>query len=110
MGLRGPNPQPSALKLLRGNPWHRPINKNEFQPAKTPDVPEAPVYLTGYALEGWHLAPEIYHNGLLTICDITMFCCYCVAYELWRNSAEAYHRAMQGKNQDLQITLSGSLA
>jgi P27 family predicted phage terminase small subunit len=58
-------------------------------------------------LEEWHrLAPEIYNNGLLTVCDITMFSCYCVAYDLWRRAAEAHHKATQTKNQDLQITLA----
>jgi hypothetical protein len=40
MGLRGPAPQPSALKLLWGNPGHRPVNVNEFKPAKTPEIPD----------------------------------------------------------------------
>ena len=35
-----------------------------------------------------------------------MFSCYCVSYSLWRCAVEAHDRAMQGKNQDLQITLS----
>jgi hypothetical protein len=32
MGLRGPAPEPTALKLLRGNPGKRPLNTLEPKP------------------------------------------------------------------------------
>ena len=34
MGLRGPKPQPTRLRLLRGNPGKRPLPKDEPQPRR----------------------------------------------------------------------------
>lgn len=44
MGERGPPPQPTALKIARGNPGHRSLNKDE--PAPRIGMPDMPPYLT----------------------------------------------------------------
>ena len=41
MAVRGRKPKPTALKVLEGNPGHRPLNKKEPMPkGKLPRCPE----------------------------------------------------------------------
>lgn len=44
MGERGPPPTPTALKIARGNPGHRPLNHQE--PTPRIGMPQMPPYLT----------------------------------------------------------------
>jgi hypothetical protein len=48
--MPGPRPTPLRLKLLRGNPGKRVI-RDGFEPPQTPEPPDPPSFLTGYALE-----------------------------------------------------------
>jgi P27 family predicted phage terminase small subunit len=89
MGRRGPTPQPTHLKLLRGNPGHRPLNRNEPLPALPPEPPEAPVELTGYARLEWdRVIPELYRLRIVTNGDIRALAAYCEAYRRWRTAVE----------------------
>ena len=72
MGRRGPPPLPTALKLERGNPGHRPLNEDEpeFAPLEEP----RPAELTGRGAAEWdRLAPELRAKGLLTVSGRTLF-------------------------------------
>lgn len=78
MGLRGPKPQPTALRILRGNPSHRPLNEDE------PDLPPAkpslrpPGGVTGVGRQEWkRLLPQLVERGVLTDADLTAFEDYC---------------------------------
>jgi P27 family predicted phage terminase small subunit len=84
-----PNPPiPTYLKLLRGNPGKRPI-RSEPEPAIADDVPDPPVFLSGYARdEWWRVAPELYRLKLLTLIDIAAFAAYCQAFARWRSAEE----------------------
>ena len=62
MGKRGPRPQPSHLKLLRGSPSHEKINRDEPQPELPVSMLDAPEYLTGYAMDEWYRVAEELHN------------------------------------------------
>ena len=53
MGLRGPAPQPTALKVLRGNPGKRPLNKREPEPP-TDNPPHCPDHLDDVAKVEWN--------------------------------------------------------
>jgi P27 family predicted phage terminase small subunit len=87
--MPGPPPTPNVIKLLRGNPGRRPI-RAEPQPTQTPEPPDAPVYLTGYAADEWYrIAPELHRLGLLTVLDVHMLALYCEAYKTWRAALEA---------------------
>ena len=69
MGQRGPAPQPTALKVLRGNPGRRPLPKGEPQPAAG-RVPYAPRWLSEAAAAEWkRIAPRLHAAGLLTEVD-----------------------------------------
>jgi P27 family predicted phage terminase small subunit len=89
MGKRGPRPQPTYLKLLRGNPGKEALNKDEPQPSVEPLVPDAPSYLVGYAADEWYrVAEELYNLKLLSRVDVSPLAAYCNAYGVWRTAVE----------------------
>jgi len=88
--MSGPRPTPTHLKLLRGNPGHQKLNRNEPAPPREAEAPDAPAFLTGYAADEWYrIAPALHLMGLLTRVDIQPLAAYCVAYAHWRTALEA---------------------
>lgn len=88
--MRGRRPLPTHLKLLRGNPGHRPLNESEPQPEISANVPEPPPFLTGYGRdEWWRVAPQLYRLGLLTALDVAVLAAYAQAYASWRLAEES---------------------
>jgi P27 family predicted phage terminase small subunit len=79
MGRRGPKPQPTALKLERGNPGHRQLNADEPElPAPPAAAKVAPAELTGLALDEWNLHVDmLIERGVLTAADMYAFRQYC---------------------------------
>jgi P27 family predicted phage terminase small subunit len=76
MGRRGPKPQPTALKLARGNPGKRALPPDEPALSAGPcDVPEG---MDGRARDEWHrLVGELTDKGVLTVGDLKCFEEYC---------------------------------
>jgi P27 family predicted phage terminase small subunit len=84
MGKRGPAPQPSILKYIRGNPRKQPLNANE----PTPDLIEieipAPVALGKKAAAVWDdMVPRLSQMRVLTEADIPTLTRYCIEAELY---------------------------
>ncbi len=80
MGKRGVKPQSTVLKLLRGNPGKRALNKLEPQPARDAIVP--PAYLVGASLDKWNqVLPGLLATGVITNADIETLSRYCTMYE-----------------------------
>lgn len=82
--MRGRKPTPTVLKLIAGNPGHRPISADEVRPeiVRCFDPPE---YLGGPAQEVWRMkAPSFIRLGLLTEADIETFAAWCDAFAKWR--------------------------
>ena len=78
--MPGPKPQPTALKVLRGNPGHQTLNKNEPKPR--PIRPDCPEFLNAAARSIWDsLVDELESVGVLTIVDASALAGYCAAYE-----------------------------
>ena len=78
MGGKGFPPAPNALKLLRGNPGRRPINKEEPKPALGA-VP-LPAILDEEGRAQWeHLLPELERVGLATKVDGPGLTAVCLA-------------------------------
>lgn len=78
MGKRGPAPTPTPLKVLRGNPGKRAINKNEPKPK--PVAPKPPSWLDQEAKKIWRkLAPKLESIGCLTEVDWPDFAALCSA-------------------------------
>lgn len=77
--MRGPAPKPTALKVLSGNPGHRPLPKHEPRPRR--GVPPCPDWLDAIAKAEWRrVAPELDRLGLLTHVDLAALASYCQAY------------------------------
>jgi P27 family predicted phage terminase small subunit len=82
MGKRGPRPQPTKLKILRGNPGNRPINKREPQPPA--DGVLMPVHLGKVAARKWQeLLPLLQAVKIMTKADVEALARYCDTYEWW---------------------------
>lgn len=69
-------PKPTALRLLRGNPSGRPINKSE--PRARPGEPELPEYLVPAAVTEWkRIVPLFRELGVLATVDGSLLADYC---------------------------------
>jgi P27 family predicted phage terminase small subunit len=91
MGRRGPNPKPTQLKILEGNPGKRPLvrTKSRLSNQKV----SCPEWLSRTAKEEWRrLAPELDRLGYLTRLDRAAFACYCSSYGHWRECQDAIDR------------------
>lgn len=82
MGRRGPAPEPTALKRLKGNPGKRALNDSEPRPAAT--MPRCPSHLQGEARAEWkRVAKTLHQSGLLTQVDRAALAIYCQAWARW---------------------------
>ena len=87
MAKPGTKPQPTHLKMVRGNPGKRKLNDQEPQPDIT--MPEPPAILSEQALAQWDVvAPQLHQMGVLTMIDATALEMYCVAYGNWCEAQE----------------------
>ena len=80
MGRRGPPPEPTALRLVKGNPGKRAANKQEPKLEVAPAESDVPERLKKFpvALAEWNrLYRELVEKGVLTIGDLTEFENYC---------------------------------
>lgn len=76
---KGRKPEPTRLKMIKGNPGKRPINEDEPKPR--PVAPKRPAWMTGEAKKEWErLAPELERLGILTIVDGAAFAGLCYSY------------------------------
>lgn len=76
MGLRGPQPKPTRIRLIEGNPSGRPINKNEPQPRQITEL-HPPDDMSEDGKRVWRaLSQELITIGLLTAVDINAFARY----------------------------------
>lgn len=82
MGLRGPRPQPTQLRVLNGNPGKRPLPESEPEPQSLAIVPDPPDWLGDIARQVWiDDAPRLRAIGLLTELDLRAFALYCEAWQ-----------------------------
>lgn len=79
MAIRGRKPKPVSLKIVAGNPGHRPLNKNELRVEL--GVPECPEWLTDEAKKEWDRVIALYsEHGIITRIDGAQFAVYCQLY------------------------------
>ena len=75
----GRKPQPTKLKLLKGENRTERLNKNE--PTPIPGAPDCPEWLSPLARAEWHrVVPQLLELGLLTKLDMVALAAYCQAY------------------------------
>lgn len=80
MGKRGPKPQPTIIKMARGNPGKRRLNAQEPKPES--DGIEPPAWVTGVSLEKWNeIVPKLIAMGVMTNADIEAIARYCTMHE-----------------------------
>lgn len=82
MGKRGPRPQPTQLKIMRGNPGRRTISKQE--PIPPADGVVMPSHLGDVASVKWEeLLPLLQSVKVMTRADTEALARYCDTYEWW---------------------------
>lgn len=83
MGLRGPQPKPTALRRLEGNPSNRPLNEAEPQPVGELQKPE---HITGPYAEEWDRAVSAMPPGFYTAADVPLLAEYSVKWVFLRQA------------------------
>ena len=82
---RGRKPKPTALKVLEGNPGHRPLNEREPKPPVK--ALACPKDLSKEGKKEWRrLCRELEQEGVLTNWDMRIFEQYCDAYAKWKEA------------------------
>jgi P27 family predicted phage terminase small subunit len=81
--MQGRKAKPPELKLLSGNPGHRPIDLDAgIHPPV--EIPKCPAHLSTEAKTEWkRLAPQLERLGLITSLDLAAFAMYCQSYGRW---------------------------
>jgi P27 family predicted phage terminase small subunit len=78
MGRRGPAPQPSRVREMRGNPSRRPLNASEPKPAA--GAPRCPAWLPKVAKAAWKYYVKLLDPiRMLTQADRDALACLCLA-------------------------------
>ena len=91
MGRPGPRPQPTIVKLARGNPGKRPLNRHE--PTPSADAVKPPSWLVGPALAKWRELVQLLTSvRLLTNADVGPLARYCDTWSWWRKCREEIER------------------
>jgi P27 family predicted phage terminase small subunit len=79
MGKRGPAPEPSILKYIRGNPSKETLNTAEPTPELVPQDLQPPAVLEGKALDTWKdIMPKLARMRVLTEADVPTLMRYCI--------------------------------
>lgn len=87
MGKRGPQPKPTALKLVDGTRKSR-INPSEPPLPPLDGVPEPPDWLSDVAAAYWRdLAPLLIESGVLKAADLHGLAVLCEAFDLHQRAA-----------------------
>ena len=92
MGTRGPAPEPTALKIIKGNPGKRALNKLEPKPrAKKPICPD---HLDEVAQREWkRLVPILLRMKVLTEADYIALANLCQTYSTMVKAQEQLNKA-----------------
>jgi P27 family predicted phage terminase small subunit len=80
--MRGRKPTASVVKLITGNPGHRPLNAREAKPRVV--IPDPPEMLTEEALKEWNRVTALLADvGLIVKLDRAVIAGYCMAWARW---------------------------
>ena len=93
MGKRGPRPEPTIIKMAKGNPGKRPLNKSEPKPPSDDITP--PDWVTGVARSKWdQVVPKLIGMGVMTNADIDTIARYCTMHEQYVKYLEQVRRGL----------------
>jgi P27 family predicted phage terminase small subunit len=80
--MKGAKPKATVLKLITGNPGHRPLNAREAKPRVV--IPDPPDMLTEEALKEWKRVTVLLADvGLIVKLDRAVIAGYCMAWARW---------------------------
>jgi P27 family predicted phage terminase small subunit len=93
MGKRGRRPEPTVLKIAKGNPGKRPLNKSEPKPPVDAIAP--PDWVIGKSREKWdELVPKLLGMGVMTNADIDTIARYCAMHEQYLKYLDQVRRGL----------------
>ena len=102
---RGPQPKPTAIKRLEGNPGKRALNDREPEPTPGCTPPE---WLTPGASAEWaRVYPELAALGLATQVDQAALACWCVAVDNLARASARLRPTDGNPTPEIQISPSG---
>ncbi len=106
----GRKPKPTALRLITGNPGHRPINRNEPKPK--PVLLPCPEFVQGEARKAWDkVAKKLHKVGLLTEIDDMALAILCQSWaEYLDAAAQLQETGMLVKSPNGYLMMNPSLA
>lgn len=85
--MKGRKPTPAHLRLVKGNPGHRPIPEEPTVPL---EIPEKPEHLSALASQEWdRITPLLHTAGLLSLIDLAALSTYCQAFGRWAEAEQA---------------------
>ena len=103
----GRKPKSAALRLLEGNPGHRPIKQGVIVP-KVDNLPDAPNWLDEMGKKEWNEKGKILFGlGILSNIDLSLFAGLCDLYSNYRHSAERVDRMSYFKEYRICCELFG---
>jgi len=106
MGVRGPAPTPTRIRVLEGNPARRPLPANEPRPLA--GEPEMPTYLDREARRQWkRLVPILVSMRVLTVADGMQLANLCQAYSILVQAHHAMRQASKGGGSGLLMKTPG---
>ena len=80
--MRGRKPKPTLVKLLAGNPGHRPLNDRE--PNAPAGIPDCPDFLDDEGRAEWlRTCQSLKNMDLLSSADRAAIAAFCVCYSRW---------------------------
>ncbi len=104
--MTGRKPQPTALKLIKGNPGKRPLNKKEPEPAEGHLY--CPQHLSKEARKEWRrIVPILYQMHIARKPDQAAIAAYCQTYGRWVDAERKM--ADLGDNALLTKTSNGNI-
>jgi phage terminase small subunit len=110
MGIRGPIPTPTKIRVLNGNPSRRPLPTNE--PQFTPGVPDRPSGMSAAAQKKWdELVGEMANSGVLRRVDggaLSMLCEDLAMLDTLRKGLAAQASEITRKAREKKQQISGN--
>lgn len=84
--MKGRKPHPTAIKKLKGNPGHRPLN--ELEPKPNLNIPESPDGLDKTGKQEWkRITKHLYDLNMIADMDLAVVFGYCHSFEQLIDSA-----------------------
>lgn len=109
--MRGRKPEPTHLRLVKGNPSRRPLPKDEPKPRVALRMPDPPSHLNAPAKREWRRkAPELHRIGLLTKIDDGALAAYCYSYGIWVEATKELAKVKRKMAADGKEAYGGFLA